>query len=70
MVPEMELRQKLTHTAVNSIVPPYTVFYDKYSVMQFSKKNKDKYIKYTPDQVQQMLEACFKGETIMSSVHG
>ncbi|KAF0712185.1 hypothetical protein AaE_012094 [Aphanomyces astaci] len=60
-VPDADLRKTLMASALQRIVPSYTVFYDKYSVVHFSKKHMDKYVKYTPANVDAMLHELFQG---------
>ncbi|KDO16767.1 hypothetical protein SPRG_17745 [Saprolegnia parasitica CBS 223.65] len=62
VVPDAELREKLTTMAAQRIVPGYRAFYDKYAGIQFSKKNMEKYVKYKPDTVQSMLSDLFQGD--------
>ncbi|ETV88406.1 hypothetical protein H257_00030 [Aphanomyces astaci] len=60
-VPDADLRKTLMASALQRIVPSYTIFYDKYSVVHFSKKHMDKYVKYTPANVDAMLRELFQG---------
>ncbi|OQR89389.1 hypothetical protein THRCLA_09766 [Thraustotheca clavata] len=62
VVPDIELRQKLTKAAYQRIVLSYTNFFEKYSIIQFSKKNMDKYVKFKPSNVESMLAELFKGD--------
>ncbi|CAK4084062.1 unnamed protein product [Aphanomyces euteiches] len=61
MVPDADLRKKLQGAATQRILPSYSVFHEKYSVIHFSKKNMDKYVKYTPANVDAMLREIFVG---------
>ncbi|KAG6958113.1 hypothetical protein JG687_00009590 [Phytophthora cactorum] len=47
---------------VDTIIPAYKAFYDKYSVIQFSRKHASRYLKYTPPAAQNLLRELFSGE--------
>ncbi|CAB3371705.1 Hypothetical predicted protein [Cloeon dipterum] len=57
-IPDDDVRQALIVDNIEMILPKYKMFYNKYSHLPFTK-NKEKYIKYTPQQVQDMLERFF-----------
>ncbi|KAL3665037.1 hypothetical protein V7S43_009674 [Phytophthora oleae] len=63
VVAEVPIRQHLIRTAVDMIVPAYKTFYEKYSVIQFSRKHASRYLKYTPPAAQALLKELFSGET-------
>lgn len=62
IVAEVPIRQYLIRTAVDTIIPAYKTFYEKYSVIQFSKKHASRYLKYTPQAAQTLLKELFSGE--------
>ncbi|RHY34882.1 hypothetical protein DYB32_002404 [Aphanomyces invadans] len=67
-VPDGDLRQTLAAAALHRIVPTYTAFYDnRYSIVHFSKKHMDKYVKYTPAKVEGMLRQLFQGSHALPS---
>jgi hypothetical protein len=54
-----ELRERI-HTQLNiQIMDQYSEFYRKYSVVNFSKKNKESYLRFPPDQVERVLSEIF-----------
>lgn len=57
-IPDPELRESLKRDNKETILPPYSKFYNTYSSLPFSK-NKDKYIKYNPVQVATQLDGYF-----------
>ncbi|RLN47081.1 hypothetical protein BBJ29_002506 [Phytophthora kernoviae] len=64
VVAEVPIRQYLIRTAVDTVVPAYKTFYEKYSAIQFSKKHANRYLKYTPQAVQALLKELFSGEGV------
>ncbi|OWZ16982.1 hypothetical protein PHMEG_0009139 [Phytophthora megakarya] len=62
VVAEIPIRQHIIRTAVDTIIPAYKAFYEKYSVIQFSRKHTSKYLKYTPQAAQALLKELFSGE--------
>ncbi|KAG7391071.1 Exocyst complex component 7 [Phytophthora pseudosyringae] len=62
VVAEVPIRQHLIRTAVDTIIPAYKAFYEKYSAIQFSRKHASKYLKYTPQAAQVLLKELFSGE--------
>ncbi|KAE9357212.1 hypothetical protein PF008_g3257 [Phytophthora fragariae] len=69
VVAEVPIRQHLIRTAVDTIIPVYKAFYEKYSVIQFSRKHASKYLKYTPQAAQGLLKELFSGEASPSDKH-
>nr|XP_002731109.1 PREDICTED: exocyst complex component 7-like [Saccoglossus kowalevskii] len=57
-IPDMDLRKSLIEDNKNYILPPYKLFREKYASVQFTK-NPDKYIKYTIDEVTNMMDKFF-----------
>ncbi|XP_047989125.1 exocyst complex component 7 [Leguminivora glycinivorella] len=57
-VPDPELREALKRDNKETILPPYTKFYDTYGALPFSK-NPDKYVKYSPVQIATQLDGYF-----------
>jgi exocyst complex protein 7 len=57
-VPDAELRARLQRASRDYIIPKYKEFYDKYSGVSFTK-NSDKYIKYTPASVTDIIDNFF-----------
>eukprot|EP00644_Phytophthora_capsici_P016763 jgi/Phyca11/509593/fgenesh2_kg.PHYCAscaffold_47_\ len=69
VVAEVPMRQHLIRTAVDMIIPAYKTFYEKYSVIQFSRKHASKYLKYTPPAAQSLLKELFSGESSPGDKH-
>ncbi|DAZ98797.1 TPA: hypothetical protein N0F65_000953 [Lagenidium giganteum] len=65
IVTEPNIRHQLIQAAIEAVVPRYTKFHEKYSVIHFSKKNTSKYVKYTPKAAEQLLKELFLGEVIV-----
>ena len=53
------LREKLSSMLVSKIGPVYTQFFNAYSVIKFSKKHTDEYLKYPPPIVERHLSGFF-----------
>lgn len=49
-VPDAELREALKRDNKQALLPAYSAFYDAHAALPFSK-NPDKYVKYSPVQV-------------------
>ncbi|KAG6622164.1 Exocyst complex component 7 [Phytophthora cinnamomi] len=69
VVAEVPIRQHLIRTAVDTIIPTYKAFYEKYSVIQFSRKHASRYLKYTPQAAQCLLKELFTGEASSGDKH-
>lgn len=61
-VVDPKLRTMLQRDVMNVFYPRYTRFFEKYSRIQFSKKNMDQYLKYPPARVEQMLSELFAAQ--------
>lgn len=61
-VVDPKLRTMLQRDVTNVFYPRYTRFFEKYSRIQFSKKNMDQYLKYPPARVEQMLSELFAAQ--------
>lgn len=57
-VPDAELRSKLQRASREYIVTKYKEFYGKYSSVSFTK-NPEKYVKFTPNNVADMIDNFF-----------
>ncbi|CAB4006486.1 exocyst complex component 7 isoform X2 [Paramuricea clavata] len=57
-VPDEKLRDQLRQENIDSIVQTYRAFQEKYTAIQFTK-NVEKYIKYTPEEVEKQLSTLF-----------
>lgn len=57
-IPDPTLRRRVRDEIVTLVNLPYQAFYDEYSGVNFTK-NRDKYIKYTPDDVEAKLLTFF-----------
>jgi len=57
-VPDSDLRESLKKDNVRYVLPAYQVFHDKYVKISFTK-NMKKYIKYSADDVERMLQRFF-----------
>jgi len=53
---DFKLRAMLQKDIKNEFLPKYTRFYEKYSKIQFSKKNMDEYLRYTPALVEEHID--------------
>eukprot|EP00043_Microstomoeca_roanoka_P012698 m.123196 g.123196 ORF g.123196 m.123196 type:complete len:697 (-) comp15564_c1_seq3:48-2138(-) len=58
-IPNEVLREELIAASVNVVVPAFTKFNNVYSGSGFSQKNPQKYLKYTPTDVERLLRALF-----------
>lgn len=57
-IPDVELRESLKHDNKEFILPKYQMFYDKYASFHFTK-NPEKYLKYLPIDVSNMIDKFF-----------
>lgn len=57
-IPDVILREGIKRDNVEHILPKYNKFYEMYASVQFSK-NPDKYVKYRPHEINQMLSKLF-----------
>lgn len=57
-IPDVELRESLKRDNKDYILPKYQMFYDKYVNMQFTK-NPEKYLKYLPSDVCDLIDKFF-----------
>jgi exocyst complex protein 7 len=62
LIADDELREQMRCEVINTVLPPYRIFFSKYANIDFSK-NKTKYVRYTPEILQQMLNRLFEGAT-------
>jgi len=51
-----KLRKRLAENVLEVFLPKYEKFYNTYSVVQFSKKQMNKYLKYPPEKIKNMIE--------------
>lgn len=54
------LRDAVKKDLTRKIMPIYTEFYETYSVIKFSKKNQDKYLKFPPEDVNRIIQGFFR----------
>jgi len=54
------LRNDLDARILNSVIGAYTEFHETNSKVNFSKKHMDQYVKYTPDDISNMLRSYFQ----------
>ena len=57
-IPDVNLRESLKKDNKDFILPKYQTFYEKYTAINFTK-NTDKYIKYTPVDVDNAISNFF-----------
>ena len=57
-IPDSDLRQQLIIENKEFLLPQYQAFYNKYSVLNFTK-NRSKYVKYDVDSVAKLLDTFF-----------
>ena len=50
--------------AASKVGPKFSRFYAQFSIVQFSKKNQAKYLRYTPDDVERLLRDAYGGVTV------
>lgn len=60
-VPDSSVRQRLRNQAKETVVGPYTNFFNKVSDIQFSKKHMEQYLRFPPKTVSTMLDDLFSG---------
>lgn len=56
---DVKLRQRLIEEIKDVFLPNYHNFFGKYSSYNFSKKNKEDYLRYPPSKIEQMMEDMF-----------
>lgn len=59
-VVDASLRKNMQNEVKSVFFPKYERFYDTYSVVRFSKKKQEEYLKYTPQRVEEMIHMLFK----------
>ncbi|CAM1296983.1 Uncharacterised protein r2_g626 [Pycnogonum litorale] len=57
-IPDVELRESMKRDNIGFILPKYQLFYDKYVNMPFTK-NPEKYLKYKPIRVGELINEFF-----------
>ena len=57
-IPDVELRTAMKKDNIEFIIPPYKIFLEKYGRMNFTK-NQEKYIKYSAQDVEAMINKFF-----------
>ncbi|XP_019875893.1 exocyst complex component 7 [Aethina tumida] len=57
-IPDIQLRESIKRDNKELIIPKYNAFYNKYSVLNFTK-NPEKYIKHKPDEVSLIIDRFF-----------
>jgi len=57
-----KLRAMLQRDVMNVFLPRYSRFFEKYSRVQFSKKNMDQYLKYPPARLEAMLAELYEAQ--------
>ena len=57
-IPDQDLRESLKADNKHFVCPPYKIFLEKYEKMNFTK-NKDKYIKYSVEDVEKIINQFF-----------
>lgn len=55
------LRDQLSSQLMESIIPSYTEFYNTYSIINFSKKHLEQYLRFTPEDCERILKNFFGG---------
>jgi hypothetical protein len=53
------LRERLSQQMVARMMPVYSKWYNEYSVVKFSKKHMEEYLKYPPNVVERHLSGFF-----------
>jgi len=59
-IPDTEMKEEIKRDNKQNILPKYQYFYEKYHNVQFSR-NREKYVKYTPADISQLLDSFFQG---------
>ena len=58
-VTDPKLRVMLQQDVINVFFPRYKRFFEKWSIIHFSKKNQDQYLKYPPPKIEDMMRELF-----------
>ena len=58
-IPSSELRDRLKNLLMDSILKPYSHFYNRCSTVPFSKKHMAQYLKYPPEEVSRIISTAF-----------
>ncbi|EGD83071.1 hypothetical protein PTSG_03709 [Salpingoeca rosetta] len=61
-IPSQALREELTQTNLDTVLPRFVAFNNAYSTSGFSQKNPHKYLRFSPDDVERMLKALLGGD--------
>lgn len=62
-IPSAGLREKISTILTKSVSSSYSTFFEKYSVVKFSKKHQDIYLRYPPQAVEKHIVSFFGRET-------
>ncbi|CAN6445052.1 unnamed protein product [Victoria cruziana] len=62
-VPDSELRESLRLSVAEILLPAYRSFIKRFGPLIESGKNPQKYIRYTPENLEQILNEFFEGKT-------
>lgn len=54
-----DLRERIHSQLTLQIMEPYTQFFQQYSLIPFSKKNKEHYLRYPPTNIEKILTSIF-----------
>ncbi|KAL1198346.1 Exocyst complex component EXO70A3 [Cardamine amara subsp. amara] len=63
-VPDIELRESLILAIADDILPAYRSFLKRFGPMIESGKNPQKYIRFTPEELERMLDDFFEGKNL------
>ncbi|KAJ8900002.1 hypothetical protein K2173_024113 [Erythroxylum novogranatense] len=66
-IPDTELRESLRLAVAEVLLPAYRSFVKRFGPLVESGKNPQKYIKYTPEDLERMLGEFFEGKTLNDS---
>lgn len=58
------LRESMPNYMQEAIYPTYKEFFEKYSVIKFSKKHMERYLRYNPEEVKVSLVSFFGAGTV------
>jgi hypothetical protein len=68
-IPSAGLREKISTILTKSVSSSYSTFFEKYSVVKFSKKHQDMYLRYPPQAVERHIVSFFGRETFNYNVN-
>jgi len=68
-IPSAGLREKISTILTKSVSISYSTFFEKYSIIKFSKKHQDSYLRYPPHAVEKHIVSFFGRDTFNYNVN-